>query len=39
MIVPDLDLVTVITANENVQSNDKSDTSNIFWNYVIPAIK
>lgn len=38
-VVPDLDLVTVITANDNSVSKDRSDTSTIFWDYVIPAMK
>ena len=38
MIVPDLDLVAVITANENRRSKDNSDTQQIIWDYIIPSV-
>lgn len=39
VVVPQLDIVTVITANDNSRSNDKSDTVNIMWDYVFKAVK
>lgn len=39
VVVPDLDLVTVITADENSASKDKANTADIIWDYVIPAVK
>ncbi len=39
IVVPQIDLVTVITANDNSRSKDKSDTVDIMWDYVIKAVK
>ena len=39
VVVPELDIVTVITANDNSRSNDNSDTVDIMWDYVIKAVK
>jgi CubicO group peptidase (beta-lactamase class C family) len=39
MIVPDLDMVVVITANYQSASIDKADTQDIVQDYVIPAVK
>ena len=39
VVVPQLDIVTVITANDNSRSNDKSDTVDIMWDYVFKAVK
>lgn len=39
MVVPDLDMVVVVTANSNYASNDGSDTLKIITDYVIPAVK
>ncbi len=38
VVVPDLNLVAVITANENTRSKDGSDTADIIWDYVIPSV-
>lgn len=37
MVVPDLDMVVVVTANSNNVSDDGSDTLDIITDYVIPA--
>ena len=39
VVVPQLDIITVITANDNSSSNDKSDTVDIMWDYVFKAVK
>lgn len=39
IVVPDLDVVAVVTANRNYSSKDKADTADIIWDYVIPSIK
>ncbi len=39
VVVPELDIVTVITANDNSRSNDKSDTVDIMWDYVTKSVK
>jgi len=37
MVVPDLDMVVVITADDNLTSNDGANTLDIITDYVIPA--
>jgi CubicO group peptidase (beta-lactamase class C family) len=39
VVIPDLDLVVVITANYQSASKDKADTQAIIPDYVIPAVK
>lgn len=39
MVIPDLDMVVVITANENSSSNDNTDTQDVITEYIIPAVK
>lgn len=39
VVVPELDLVAVVTANLNASSRDKSDTEAIIADYVLPAVK
>ena len=39
VVVPELDIVTVITANDNSRSNDNADTGDIIWDYIIKAVK
>jgi CubicO group peptidase (beta-lactamase class C family) len=39
MIVPELDMVVVITANIQVSSVDNADTQDLIVDYVIPAVK
>lgn len=38
MVIPDLDMVVVITANYNKPSNDNSNTLDIIKDYIIPAV-
>lgn len=38
IMIPDLDMVAVITANVRSSSNDKKDTQDIVQDYVIPAV-
>lgn len=37
-IFPELDMVVVVTANENASSKDGSDTQNIYADYVVQAV-
>lgn len=39
MVVPDLDIVAVVTADYQSSSVDKADTQDIITDYVIPAVK
>lgn len=39
VIVPDLDMVVVITANQWITSVDKADTQDVISDYVMPAVK
>lgn len=39
MVIPDLDMVVVITANMHAASNDKADTQDIIPDYILPAVK
>ncbi|MEI8199494.1 MAG: serine hydrolase [Eubacteriales bacterium] len=39
MVIPDLDMVAVVTANSDVSSKDGSDTLRIITDYVIPAVE
>lgn len=39
MVIPKLDMVVVVTANEQSSSIDKSDTQAIITDYVLPAVK
>lgn len=39
VIIPDLDMVVVITANRGLTSEDKADTKDIITDYILPAVK
>ncbi|WP_162162984.1 serine hydrolase domain-containing protein [Gorillibacterium massiliense] len=39
VVVPELDLVVVVTANQRSTSRDKADTQAIIADYVLPAVK
>lgn len=39
VVVPELDMVVVITANAQSSSIDKTDDQDIIWDYVLPAVK
>lgn len=39
MIIPEFDMVVVITANEWKSSNDNTATSDVITDYIIPAVK
>jgi CubicO group peptidase (beta-lactamase class C family) len=39
VIIPELDMVVVITANIQVDSKDKSTTLDLIPNYILPAVK
>ena len=38
IVIPQLDMVAVVTANPSSAYSDKTDTQNIVFNYVIPAV-
>lgn len=37
-VIPDLDLITVVTANQELQSRDGTDTGEILVNFVLPSV-
>jgi len=39
VIIPDLDMVVVITANSQSSSKDNSGDEEIIWDYVLPAVQ
>ena len=39
MVIPDLDMIVVFTANSNCSSMDGSDTLDIITEYIIPAVE
>jgi CubicO group peptidase (beta-lactamase class C family) len=39
MVIPELDMIAVVTADENTSSVDKTDTQDIISDFIIPAVK